>query len=93
MLSKVIATLIFSLITLYLGYHSLHGQRGYYAWQMRKQELGQLASKERKLLSQCHVLQVKVNLLQDNIDTDLLEQYMWMLFRHIDPEKKVILYP
>ncbi len=93
MLSKVITALIFALISAYLGYHGLHGQRGYYVWQEKKQILTQLESKEKRLLQKWHALRVKVSLLQENIDPDLMEQYMWLLFRNIDPEKKVILYP
>ena len=92
-LSKVIAALIFSLITLYLGYHSLHGQRGYYAWQEQKKILCLLEDREKRLLSKYHALKIKVSLLQDNVDNDLLEQYMWLLFRSVDPDRKVILYP
>ena len=93
MLSKVITALIFALISAYLGYHGLHGQRGYYVWQEKKQILTQLEIKEKRLLQKLHALRVKVSLLQENIDPDLMEQYMWLLFRNIDPEKRVILYP
>lgn len=93
MLSKVISVFIFSLISAYLGYHGLHGQRGYYVWQQKKQILTQLETKEKRLLQKLHALRVKVSLLQENIDPDLMEQYMWLLFRNVDPEKKVILCP
>ena len=92
MLSKVISALIFTLISTYLGYHGLHGQRGYYTWQEKKNILAQLESKEKRLLGKLNTLRVKVSLLQKDIDPDLMEQYMWRLFRTIDPEKKVILY-
>jgi len=55
--------------------------------------LSQLELKEKRLLHKLHALRVKVSLLQENIDPDLMEQYMWLLFRNIDPKKKVILYP
>lgn len=93
MLPKVIAALIFSLISVYLGYHGLHGQRGYYAWQEQKKRIALLELQEKRLTAKYEALQIKVSLLQNNIDTDLLEQYMWMLFRHVDSDKKVIMYP
>ena len=93
MFQQSVAAIVFSLVALYLGYHSLHGLRGYYAWQEKKVIFLHLENQQKDLLNKKHMLQNQANLLQDNIDLDLLEQYMWRLFRNIDPEKKVILYP
>jgi cell division protein FtsB len=88
---QIVASVVFGLIALYLGYHGLHGHRGYYAWQEKKITLLQLTKREKSLANKNHILKKQVSLLQENIDLDLLEQYMWKLFRNIDPEKKVIL--
>ncbi len=82
---------VFALIALYLGHHGLHGQRGYAVWQEKKIILAALEKKEQHVQSKHRILKNKVDLLQENIDNDLLEQYMWLLFRNLDPSKKVIL--
>jgi cell division protein FtsB len=82
---------IFTLIAVYLGHHGLHGKRGYAVWQEKKNVLVALEKKSKYISSKHRLLKNKVDLLQENIDNDLLEQYMWLLFRNIEPYKKVIL--
>ena len=84
---------VFTLITLYLGHHGLHGQRGYAVWQEKKILLAKQEKKSQQLCSKHHLLKNKVTLLKENIDNDLLEQYMWLLFRNLEPSKKVIICP
>jgi hypothetical protein len=93
MFQQSVAAAIFAMIALYLGYHGLHGQRGYYAWQEKKITLLHLIKREKSLAHKNRVLKKQVSLLQEKIDPDLLEQYMWKNFRTIDPQKKVILCP
>ena len=91
MLRQGMMAALFALIALYLGHHGLHGHRGYAVWQEKKAFLATLEKKSHHLSGKHRILKNKVDLLQENIDNDLLEQYMWLLFRNLDPSKKVIL--
>lgn len=92
MIFRLISSALFLLIAGYLGYHGFYGQRGYYSWQQKKTQIEGLKQHYETLLVDKEKLQNKVNLLQNEIDPDLLEQYAWFLFRYVDPEKKVLLY-
>lgn len=82
----------FLALSSYFGYYLIYGNRGYHAWQVRKEQLktlqhdyGQLSNQHTRLLN-------KVQLLRKDIDPDLLEQQLWFLLRYIDPDKQVILH-
>lgn len=79
-------------IASYLGYHSIHGQRGYYAWQQRKAQAATLQAEYVQLSLKKEMLLGKVKLMRDKIDVDLLEQYAWTTFQMISPKKKVFIY-
>jgi cell division protein FtsB len=92
MVFRLLSSAVFLLIAGYLGYHGFYGQRGYYSWQTKKNQVEVLRKRYQSILFDKETLQNKVSLLQNDIDPDLLEQYAWFLFRYVDPENKVLLY-
>ncbi len=91
MLFRWISCAFFLSIALYLGYHSIYGQRGYHVRRELEHKVVESQKHLAKLRSQQAQLAQKVALMQKNIDLDILEQLAWTMFRYVSPEKKVIL--
>jgi cell division protein FtsB len=92
MVVQLISSVMFLFISSYFGYHAMYGQRGYCAWQEKKIQSVTLKKSCQKALSANETLHNKVSIIQNEVDSDLLEQYAWLLFRYVDPKKKVLLY-
>ena len=75
----------------YIGYHSLYGSRGYFSLVEKKIECEELEKKYKNLCREKNTLEKKIELLQENIDSDLIEQYAWKLFRILDSKARVML--
>jgi len=59
----------------YFAYHALHGDRGFYAWIMLKQERAQAVVTADAVAEQRGELEHRVNLLRsEHLDPDLLEE-------------------
>lgn len=59
----------------YFAYHALHGDRGFYAWIMLKQERAQALVTAEAVAGQRSQLEHRVNLLRStHLDPDLLEE-------------------
>jgi cell division protein FtsB len=81
------------LMTVYFGYHALHGQRGLLAWVDVSRELQQARSELAAAEAENERLQQLVDGLQpDRLDPDLLEEELRRL-GYVDPGEVVILTP
>ena len=59
----------------YFAYHALHGDRGFYAWIMLKQEKAQMLATAEAVGSERARLEHRVSLLRrEHLDPDLLEE-------------------
>jgi len=59
----------------YFAYHALHGDRGFYAWIMLKQERAQALATAETVAAERARLEHRVGLLRsDHLDPDLLEE-------------------
>lgn len=59
----------------YFAYHALHGDRGFYAWLMLKQEKAQALVTAEQVAGARAELEHRVGLLRrDHLDPDLLEE-------------------
>ena len=59
----------------YFAYHALHGDRGFYAWIMLKQERAQTLATAERVSGERSELEQRVGLLRrDHLDPDLLEE-------------------
>lgn len=59
----------------YFAYHALHGDRGFYAWIMLKQEKAQALVTAERIAEERAELEQRVSLLRrDHLDPDLLEE-------------------
>lgn len=59
----------------YFAYHALHGDRGFYAWILLKQEKAQVAAAAEAVAEERARLEHRVGLLRsDHLDPDLLEE-------------------
>lgn len=78
-------------LTGYFSYHAFHGERGYFAWQQKKVHASALQKELIQFQAVKQSLSRKISLIHTHIDLDLLEQLAWLLFRAIEPNKRVIL--
>jgi cell division protein FtsB len=59
----------------YFAYHALHGDRGFYAWIMLKQEKAQALATAEAVAAERATLEHRVSLLRrEHLDPDLLEE-------------------
>ena len=59
----------------YFAYHALHGDRGFYAWIMLKQEKAQALATAETVAEERATLEHRVSLLRrEHLDPDLLEE-------------------
>lgn len=79
-------------LSVYLGYHSFYGSRGYYVLSLRRKQLEDLSDEFHNADLAHRQLVNKIKFMGDQVDPDLLEQQAWILLRHIAPSKKVIFY-
>ena len=67
----------------YFAYHALHGDRGFYAWVMLKQERAQVIATAETVASERAQLEHRVSLLRrDNLDPDMLEERAQVLLNY-----------
>lgn len=89
---RVMLPFMLFLFSGYLGYHAFFGSRGYLALQEKRCSCMRLQEQYAALTAAREELQNRVSLVQEDIDPDWLEQYAWLLFRYVRPEKRVMLY-
>lgn len=78
----------------YFAYHALHGDRGFYAWIMLKQEKAQVEATARTVAEQRTRLEHRVGLLRsDHLDPDLLEERAQATLNYGAPDDHIIFLP
>lgn len=69
--------LMWMLVVFYMGYHTLHGERGLYALMRDKREQAQLEEELKKTRADREKMELKVSHLRDgSLDRDLLDEQM-----------------
>ena len=74
---RLIKPLAWMFVAFYMGYHTLHGERGLYALMRDKRELAQLEIDLAKTKAEREKVELRVSHLRDNsLDRDLLDEQM-----------------
>lgn len=75
--ARLVRPLMWMLVTFYMGYHTLHGERGIYALMRDRRELTQLQEELAKTKAEREKVELHVSHLRDNsLDRDLLDEQM-----------------
>ncbi len=75
----------------YFAYHALHGDRGFYAWIMLKQERAQSLVTAERVAGERAELEQRVSLLRrDHLDPDLLEERAQAILNYGMPNDHII---
>jgi cell division protein FtsB len=75
----------------YFAYHALHGDRGFYAWLMLKQEKAQTLATAERVAGQRAELEHRVGLLRrEHLDPDLLEERAQAVLNYGMPSDHII---
>lgn len=78
----------------YFAYHALHGDRGFYAWIMLKQERAQVEATAAAVAAERARLEHRVGLLRGaHLDPDLLEERALALLNYGAPGDHIIFLP
>ena len=78
----------------YFAYHALHGDRGFYAWIMLKQEKAQVEATARTVAEERARLEHRVGLLRsDHLDPDLLEERAQAILNYGAAQDHIIFLP
>ena len=91
--ARQVVPLVLAVCTLaYLAYHALHGDRGFLAWLILKQDLAEAELLRDDLQRQRMALAHRVGLLRpDSLDPDMLEERARMLLNYGHRDDRVIL--
>ena len=74
---RLIKPLAWMFVAFYMGYHTLHGERGLYALMRDKRELAQLEIDLAKTKAEREKVELRVSHLRDgSLDRDLLDEQM-----------------
>lgn len=74
---RLIKPIAWMLVAFYMGYHTLHGERGLYALMRDKRELAQLQVELAKTKAEREKVELRVSHLRDgSLDRDLLDEQM-----------------
>ena len=91
---QVLPPVLAACVVGYFGYHALHGERGFLAWQELRRDLTAARAVETQLAGERARLDRRVRLLRsDNLDPDLLEERAQVLLGHGRAGDLVILRP
>ena len=78
----------------YFAYHALHGDRGFYAWIMLKQENGLVEATAAAVAAERARLERRVGLLRStHLDPDLLEERAQAILNYGAPGDHIIFLP
>ena len=91
--ARQVVPLVLAVCTLaYLTYHAMHGDRGFLAWLILKQDLVAAQQVHDGLLQQRAALEHQVKLLRpDSLDPDMLEERARVLLNYGHSDDRVIL--
>lgn len=74
---RLIKPLLWMFVAFYMGYHTLHGERGIYALIRDNREVIQLEQSLAKTKAEREAMELRVSHLRDNsLDRDLLDEQM-----------------
>jgi cell division protein FtsB len=74
---RLMRPLLWMLVAFYMGYHTLHGERGIFALLRDNREVIQLERDLAKTKAQRETMELRVSHLRDNsLDRDLLDEQM-----------------
>lgn len=74
---RLVRPLLWMFVAFYMGYHTLHGERGLYALVRDQREQVQLANELAATQKQRKAMELRVSHLRDNsLDRDLLDEQM-----------------
>ena len=74
---RLVKPLLWMFVAFYMGYHTLHGERGIYALIRDNREVIQLQQALAKTKSEREAMELRVSHLRDNsLDRDLLDEQM-----------------
>lgn len=74
---RLVKPLLWMFVAVYMGYHTLHGERGIYALIRDNREVVQLQQALAKTKSEREAMELRVSHLRDNsLDRDLLDEQM-----------------
>jgi cell division protein FtsB len=91
---KILPTVLAASVVGYFGYHALHGERGFLAWQELKGDLVVAQTVEAEIAGERARLAHRTALLRaDNLDPDLLEERARVLLGYGHPGDLVVLNP
>ena len=78
----------------YFAYHALHGDRGFYAWLLLKQEKAQVLATAEAVAEERARLEHRVSLLRnEHLDPDLLEEQAQAILNYGAASDHTILLP
>jgi cell division protein FtsB len=78
----------------YFAYHALHGDRGFYAWIMLKQEKAQVEATAEAVARERRLIEHRVGLLRgEHLDPDLLEERAQAALNYGAPGDHIIFLP
>jgi cell division protein FtsB len=74
---RLVRPLLWMFIAFYMGYHTLHGERGLFALMRDRHEVTQLTTELERTKSEREMMERRVSHLRDNsLDRDLLDEQM-----------------
>ncbi|MFM9889916.1 MAG: FtsB family cell division protein [Rickettsiales bacterium] len=75
--ARLMWPVLWMLLVFYIGYHALHGERGFYALLRDRHELAQLQENMEKTKAEREKMELRVSHLRDgSLDRDLLDEQM-----------------
>jgi cell division protein FtsB len=81
-------------VVVYLLYHALQGDRGWFAWQRVTRELGTADALHEHLMAERKRMELRANLLRsDHLDPDMLEERARLLLDFGHPDDLIINLP
>jgi len=91
---RLIKPLAWMCVAFYMGYHTLHGERGLYALMRDKRELAQLEVELERTRAEREKVELRVSLLRDgSLDRDLLDEQMRRMLGVMKKGEVVVLNP
>ena len=74
---RLMRPLLWMLVAFYMGYHTLHGERGLFALMRDRHEVAQLTTELQETKSSREMMERRVSHLRDSsLDRDLLDEQM-----------------
>jgi cell division protein FtsB len=92
--TRLMKPLLWMLVAFYMGYHTLHGERGLYALMRDKGEVAYLTEELAKTKAKREKMELRVTHLRDgSLDRDLLDEQMRRMMGVMKKGELVVLAP